>query len=179
MEAMLDDKQVLSIQSSAHLHQTGLGHVLIDQTIIRGPNDLCRLISPTPFVLWFKNCLLFRAHVFVATSDSHRVLACASYTMFSVWKGFIYDRSNSLSMALKKANGCHFPRIFWEFLKKIKRTALFSVSQATNYVLFRRWSSIGLGLGLGLGPVQRSRCRKNQTKNWHGKMPDFDHLVDQ
>jgi hypothetical protein len=62
--------------------------------------------------------LLLFANVFVLTSDSQRVFACASYTMFSVWKSSIYDRSRTLSTTPKRPNACHFPRTFWEFSKK-------------------------------------------------------------
>jgi hypothetical protein len=95
--------------------------------MIRDPDDLCRMISPMPFVLWFRNSLFFRASVFVPTSDSQRVLACASYTIFSVWKSSIYNGSRTLSTTLKRTNGYHFPRTFWRFSKKIQRTNLLTL----------------------------------------------------
>jgi hypothetical protein len=87
-------------------------------------NDLCRMISPTPFAQWFRDSLLLRTSIFVSHLQSQRALACASYTTFSVWKFLIYDGFRALSMMLKKPNRCHFPWTLWRLSTKIKRTTL-------------------------------------------------------
>jgi hypothetical protein len=76
--------------------------------IIRGLDDPCKMILAMPFVVCFKNSHSLHARFSVYTSESQRLLSCASCTMFSIRKSSIYARSRILSMTLKNPNGYHF-----------------------------------------------------------------------